>query len=152
MYENPRIDNIRDSSYNTPMSDAPAPTNAELEVLRLLWQGGPQTVRDVFATIQRRKDVGYTTVLKTLQVMQEKGLVSRDESERSHVYAAAVPEDSVKKRLVADLVDRAFDGSAAGLVMQALSAKRASPAELREIRELLDGMSRGPGGRKRSTG
>jgi BlaI family penicillinase repressor len=123
------------------MSVAPIPTNAEHEVLRLLWQHGPQTVRDVFATIARRRDVGYTTVLKTLQVMQEKGLVTRDESERSHVYAAAVPEAAVKKRLVADLVDRAFDGSAMGLVMQALSAKRASPDELREIRKLLDDMT-----------
>jgi len=103
----------------------------------------------VFAAIQLRKDVGYTTVLKTLQVMQEKGLVTRDESERSHVYAAAVPEGAVKKRLVADLVDRAFDGSAAGLAMQALSSKRASPDELRQIRELLDDMSRGAGSKRR---
>jgi predicted transcriptional regulator len=101
------------------------------------------TVRDVFAVVQRRRDVRYTTVLKTLQVMQEKGLVTRDEAERSHVYAANVPERAVKKRLVADLVDRVFDGSAASLVMQALSAKRASPDELSKIRALLDEMSEG---------
>jgi predicted transcriptional regulator len=99
--------------------------------------------------------VGYTTVLKTLQVMQEKGLVTRDESARSHVYAAAVREAGVKQRLVADLVDRVFEGSAAGLVMHALSATRASPEELQKIRDLLDGIdreasttARGRGGRR----
>lgn len=124
------------------MATAPAPTNAELEILRLLWRDGPLTVRDVHETIKRRRDVRYTTVLKTLQVMTEKGLVTRDDSERSHVYAAAVPESTVKKRLVADLVDRAFDGSAAGLVMQALSARRASPEEIKQIRKLLDSIKR----------
>jgi predicted transcriptional regulator len=118
------------------------PTNAELEILHLLWGGGPQTVRDVYDTIRDRRDVGYTTVLKTLQVMAEKGLVTRDESERSHVYSAAVPEAAVKKRLVSDLVDRAFDGSAVGLVMQALSSKRATPEEIKEIRRLLDNLKR----------
>lgn len=116
----------------------PVPTNAELEILHLLWREGAQTVRDVHDSVRRGRDVGYTTVLKTLQVMTEKGLVRRDESERSHVYEAAIPEGPVKKRLVADLVDRAFDGSAASLVMQALSSKRASPAELKQIRDLLD--------------
>src|SRR5215217_3121478 len=111
------------------MPSSPVPANAELEILRLLWRGGPQTVRDVFDTIRRRRNVGYTTVLKTLQVMAEKGLVTRDETDRSHVYSAAVGEASVKKRLVADLVARAFDGSAVGLAMQALSAKRATPEE-----------------------
>jgi predicted transcriptional regulator len=134
------------------MADTPVPTNAELELLRLLWQRGPQTVRDIFSTVRRQKDVGYTTVLKTLQVMQEKGLVTRDESERSHVYSAAVPETQVKTRLVSDLMDRAFDGSAAGLVMQALSATRASPDELRKIRELLDGIKRDSAGKRRSGG
>jgi len=124
----------------------PAPTNAELEILGLLWRDGPLTVRDVHETIKRRRDVRYTTVLKTLQVMAEKGLVTRDDSERSHVYAAAVPESTVKKRLVADLVDRAFDGSAAGLVMQALSTRRASPEEIRQIRKLLDSIKRNEDG------
>jgi BlaI family transcriptional regulator, penicillinase repressor len=128
------------------MASLPIPTNAELEVLRLLWRGGPQTVRDVYDVIRRRRDVGYTTMLKTLQVMAEKGLVTRDESERSHVYAAAIPETTVKKRLVADLVDRAFDGSAVGLAMQALSSKRASPEEIREIRRLLEDLKRGDQG------
>jgi len=122
---------------------APVPTNAELEILRLLWAKGPQTVRELHRSVRRQRDVGYTTVLKTLQVMTDKGLVTRDESARSHVYAAAVPEGTVKRRLVSDLLDRAFDGSAVGLVMQALSAKRASPEELRQIRELLDELKRG---------
>ena len=122
---------------------APVPANAELEILRLLWADGPQTVRELHRAVRRQRDVAYTTVLKTLQVMTEKGLVTRDESARSHVYAAAVPEGAVKRRLVSDLLDRAFDGSAAGLVMQALSAKRASPEELRQIRELLDELKRG---------
>jgi predicted transcriptional regulator len=124
------------------MAAQPDPTPAELELLHLLWRDGPQTVRDVFERITRRRDVRYTTVLKTLQVMAEKGLVTRDESERSHVYAAAVPESRIKKRLVADLVERVFDGSAAGLVMHALSTKRASPEELAEIRRLLDSLKR----------
>lgn len=127
------------------MAALPVPTNAELEVLGLLWRDGPLTVRDLHETIARRRNVGYTTVLKTLQVMAEKGLVARDESERSHVYAAAIPESAVKKRLVSDLVDRAFDGSAAGLVMQALSSKRASPEELKEIRRMLDSLKREEG-------
>ncbi|HXT16310.1 MAG TPA: BlaI/MecI/CopY family transcriptional regulator [Gemmatimonadaceae bacterium] len=124
------------------MSAHPVPTPAELELLRLLWRHGPQTVRDVHERIKRRRDIGYTTVLKTLQVMAEKGLVTRDESSRSHVYAAAVHETAVKRRLVSDLVESAFDGSAAGLVMQALSTRRASPEEIKEIRRLLDTMKR----------
>jgi BlaI family transcriptional regulator, penicillinase repressor len=125
------------------VASTPVPTNAELEILRILWRDGPQTVRAVHDTLRARRDIGYTTALKTLQVMAEKGLVTRDDAERAHVYAAAVPEAAVKRRLVADLLDRAFDGSAAGLVMQALSAKRASPEEIREIRRLLDSMRRG---------
>jgi predicted transcriptional regulator len=121
-------------------ANVPDPTNAELELLQVLWRSGPQTVREVHDAVRGGRDIGYTTVLKTLQVMADKGLVTRDESARSHVYAAAVPENTVKRRLVTDLLDRAFDGSAAGLVMQALSAKRASPEEIREIRQLLDGI------------
>jgi BlaI family penicillinase repressor len=115
----------------------PVPSNAELEILRLLWRDGPKTVRDVHDTLKRDRDVGYTTVLKTMQVMAEKKLVSRNESERSHVYTAAVEEKSVKRRLVSDLLDKAIDGSAAQLVMQALSDKRATPEDLMMIRKLL---------------
>ncbi len=121
----------------------PIPSNAELEILRILWKEGPTTVRAIHDELRRQRDIGYTTVLKTMQVMAEKKLVTRDESERSHVYSAAVPEASVKKRLVTDLLDRAFDGSAASLVMQALSDKRASSEDLEKIRQILNEHSRG---------
>ena len=117
---------------------APTPTPAELEILQELWGSGGKTVRAVHDAIRRRRPVRYTTVLKLLQIMIEKGLVDRDESERSHVYEAAVAEDEVQRRLVGELLDRVFDGSAATLVMQALSARPASAKELDEIRELLN--------------
>jgi BlaI family penicillinase repressor len=116
----------------------PIPSNSELEILHVLWRKGPQTVREIHPALRRKREIGYTTVLKTLQVMTEKGLVSRDETERSHVYRAAVPEKSVKRRLVSDLLDRVFEGSAANLMVQALSAKRASPEDIRKIRKLLN--------------
>ena len=121
----------------------PIPSNAEHEILRILWKEGPQTVRYVHDALRKERDIGYTTVLKTMQLMAEKKLVTRDESERSHVYAAAVEENSVKRRLVSDLLDRAFDGSAAQLVMQALSDKPASAEDLRKIRQMLKENSRG---------
>lgn len=116
----------------------PNPTNAELEILQLLWRLGPQTVRDIQAEFSRERDVGYTTVLKTMQIMAEKRLVRRDESARSHVYVAAVEEGRIKQRLVTDLLDKAFAGSAVDLVVQALGAGRASPEDLTRIRKLLD--------------
>ena len=122
--------------------ETPIPSNAELEILRILWRRGPSTVRDVHDELKRERDVGYTTVLKIMQVMAEKKIVTRDESERSHVYSPAVEEKSVKRRLVSELLDKAFDGSAAQLVMQALSDKRASPEDLKKIRQLLDESSR----------
>jgi len=112
------------------------PTDAELAILRVLWARGPSTVRQVAERLG--KDTGYTTALKLLQIMAEKGLVLRDESARTHVYRAASTEDQTQRQLVTDLLDRAFGGSAAKLVMQALSTKTASPEELAEIRKLLD--------------
>jgi predicted transcriptional regulator len=112
------------------------PTDAELAILRVLWARGPSTVRQVAEALG--KDTGYTTALKLLQIMTEKQLVVRDESERTHVYAAASTEDQTQRQLVSDLVDRAFGGSAAKLVLQALAAKKATPAELAEIRKLID--------------
>lgn len=123
------------------MTTTPQPTPAELDLLRVLWQRGPSTVRDLHAAVER--DVGYTTVLKLLQIMTEKGLVTRDAATRSHVYTAAVSEDDTQRRLVADLLDRAFGGSRLDLVLQALSATPATTEELRQIRALLDSM---PGG------
>src|SRR5438034_7822066 len=112
------------------------PTDAELAILRVLWSRGPSTVRHVAETMDRA--VGYTTVLKLLQIMMEKGLVVRDESARTHIYAPASTQDQTQRQLVTDLLDRVFDGSAAQLVMQALAAKKATPEELAEIRRLLN--------------
>jgi predicted transcriptional regulator len=120
----------------------PIPSNAELEILQVLGKNGPSTVRSVHDLLSKDRNVGYTTVLKIMQVMAEKRLVTRDESERSHVYAPAVEEKSVKRRLVSDLLDKAFDGSAAQLVMQALSDKKASAEDLKQIRKLLNESAR----------
>lgn len=116
----------------------PRPTDAELSILRVLWERGPSTVRQVQEALDRVRPTGYTTVLKLLQIMTEKGLVRRDESDRSHVYYSSLTEEQTQRQLVNDLLDRAFDGSAAKLVMQALASRRTPPEELREIRRLLD--------------
>ena len=121
----------------------PKPTDSELAILRVLWRLGPATVRAVHDELNRDQETGYTTVLKLLQIMTEKGLVKRDESERSHVYRPAFAEQDVQRQLVGHLLERAFGGSAQKLVLQALSAKKASPAELAEIRKLLDEMEEG---------
>lgn len=118
------------------------PTDAELAILRVLWMRGPSTVRQVAEKMGR--EAGYTTILKFLQIMTEKGLVRRDESARTHVYEAACSQDQTERQLVADLVDRVFGGSAAKLVLQALATTRASPEELAEIRKLLDKQRGGP--------
>jgi predicted transcriptional regulator len=112
------------------------PTDAELGILNVLWSRGPSTVRQVAEALGR--EAGYTTVLKLLQIMTEKRLVVRDETARTHVYCAAFTEDQTQRQLVTDLLDRAFGGSAAKLVLQALAANKASPEELAEIRKLLD--------------
>jgi len=119
-------------------ANRPRPTDAELEILRVLWKQGPSTVRDVYEELKKAKPVGYTTVLKFMQIMAEKGLVLRNEEQRTHVYEATAPQESTQRQLVNDLLDRAFGGSAMQLVMQALSAKRATPAEIEEIRRMLD--------------
>jgi len=121
----------------------PRPTDAELEILRVLWDRGPSTVREVYETLGREKETGYTTVLKFLQIMKEKGLVTRDETSRSHVYAARLREEETQGQLVRDLLDRAFGGSARNLVMRALSSKEVSHEELAEIRNLLGRMEGG---------
>ena len=126
-----------------PDNELPRPTDAELEILKVLWRRGPSTVREVFETLGESKTTGYTTVLKTMQIMAEKGLVVRDESERAHRYEPAAPEDETQRRLVGDLLRKAFDGSAKKLVMQALSTERASAEELSEIRRMLDELERG---------
>lgn len=116
----------------------PRPTDAELAILQVLWQHGPSTVREVHEKLSGTRETGYTTTLKLMQIMAEKGLVTRDESARTHVYHARRSRDATQRQLVSDLLDRAFGGSAAALVMQALSAHPASAEELREIRRLVD--------------
>ena len=117
----------------------PRPTDAELAILRVLWDLGPCTVRQVHEVLSRERPAAYTTSLKMLQIMTDKGLVSRDERDRSHVYQAKLTEEQTQRQLVRDLLDRAFGGSATKLVMQALAARRASAEELSEIRRLIDG-------------
>jgi predicted transcriptional regulator len=118
----------------------PRPTDAELAILRVLWRRGPVTVRDVHDELVRSRLTGYTTVLKLLQIMTEKGLVVRDESQRAHIYQARLSEQKTQRQLLSHLVDRAFGGSAAKLVVQALAGKRASAEELEQIRHLLNEM------------
>ena len=118
------------------MPSARKPTDAELEILTVLWDRGPSTVREVSDVLGRTD--AYTTILKLLQIMTEKRLVTRRESGRLHVYSAASSRGQTQRHLVRDLLRRAFDGSAAQLVLQALSAGKATPEELEEIRQLLD--------------
>lgn len=117
---------------------APLPTDAELEILRVLWARGPSTVRDVHTALGPARATGYTGVLKLLQIMLDKGLVNRDERARSHIYRAAVDRDDTEQRLISDFARRAFGGSAAGLALRALSATPATPKELKAIREVLN--------------
>ena len=119
-----------------PEHKAPHPTNAELAILTVLWRRGPSTVRDVHGALC--EPVGYTTILKLLQIMTDKGLVTRDESARTHVYRATLSETTTQGELVSDLIDRAFGGSPVALIVQALSATPASSEEIDEIRRLLD--------------
>jgi BlaI family penicillinase repressor len=121
----------------------PRPTDAELAILRVLWRLGPSTVRQVQETLNQDRETGYTTALKLMQIMAEKGLVERDETDRSHVYRASLKEEQTQRQLVDDLLERAFGGSARQLVMQALSGKKAAAKELARIRELLDQLERG---------
>ncbi len=116
----------------------PRPTDAELEILTLLWSHGPSTVRDVHEAISLRKPTQYTTVLKMLQIMSEKKLVIRDEKQRAHVYKPAKPREWTQRQLAGDLLQRAFSGSAKSLIMGALSARKASREDLAEVRKFLD--------------
>jgi predicted transcriptional regulator len=120
------------------MARIPRPTEAELAILRVLWDLGPATVRQVNERLSAgRRDVGYTTTLKLMQIMADKGLVTRDESDRTHVYTAKASQGQTQRQLVSDLMDKAFGGSASALVLQALNAHPASPAELEEIQRLI---------------
>ena len=120
--------------------ELPRPTDAELAILRTLWRRGPSTVRQVQEALNQDRETGYTTVLKTLQIMTEKGLVDRDESQRTHIYHTRLTQQQTQQQLVGDLLNKAFGGSASQLVLQALAAKPASADELARIRQLLNDM------------
>jgi len=118
------------------------PTDAELEILRVIWSRGPSTVREVHAELQARRETGQTTVLKLMQIMTEKGLLRRDESVRPQVYEPVRSKHQTQRQLIGDLLDRAFSGSPGNLVLQALSSKKTTAEERRQIRELLDELER----------
>jgi predicted transcriptional regulator len=126
-----------EGAFPMPRKRTLKPTDAELAILGVLWEAGPSTVRFVHEALANERDTGYTTVLKLLQIMTEKGLVERDESERSHVYQASIPQAQTQAQLVKDLLHKAFGGSSAQLAMSALASKPASPEELAEVRKLL---------------
>ena len=114
------------------------PTASELEILHVLWSRGPSTVREVLDALNEKKDMGYTGVLKLLQIMTAKGMVRRDESQRAHVYEACRPAEQTKRQLARDMLLRVFEGSASQLMMHALAGHRARPEEIEELRRILD--------------
>ena len=126
-----------------PKRETPRPTDTELQILRVLWRRGPSTVREVHEALAATHPTVYTTVLKLMQIMAEKGLVRRNEEQRAHVYEARLAREETQAQLLGDLLDRAFEGSATNLVMQVLSSKRASVEELEQIRAVLDELEGG---------
>ena len=114
------------------------PTASELEILQVLWERGPSTVREVYEAVSIGRPIGYTTILKLLQIMTVKGTVRRNEKERAHVYEACEPAEKTKRKLAADVLQRVFDGSASQLMLHALAARRGSKQEIEELRQLLD--------------
>ena len=126
------------------MSATRKPTDAELAILKVLWDQGPSTVRQILGVLEKERPTGYTTVLKLLQIMTDKGLVTRDENQRTHVYATSNSESHTQRQLIGELARRAFDGSSARLAMHALSSKPASPEEISELRRLLDELEGDP--------
>ncbi|WP_243302356.1 BlaI/MecI/CopY family transcriptional regulator [Geothrix oryzisoli] len=120
------------------MQPFPRPTDAELAILRVLWERGPSTVRQVYEVLSAERELGYTTALKMLQIMHEKGLVQRDVTDRTHVFSATQTQVQTQRTMLDDLLDKAFGGSSLNLVMQALATRKASREELAEIRKMLD--------------
>jgi BlaI family penicillinase repressor len=114
------------------------PTASELEILRVLWSRGPSTVREVYEALSEKKSIGYTTVLKLLQIMTTKGSVRRNETQRAHVYEACLPAEQTKRQLAGDILQRVFEGSASQLMMHALAGQKASREEIEELRHMLD--------------
>lgn len=114
------------------------PTSSELEILHVLWERGPSTVREVHQTLNEKRPIGYTSVLKLMQIMTAKGTVRRNEEQRAHVYEAMQPEEKTKRQLALDVLQRVFDGSASELMMHALAGRKASKEEIEEMRQLLN--------------
>jgi BlaI family penicillinase repressor len=119
---------------NTP----PKPTASELEILQVLWMRGPCTVREVHEVLNEKRPIGYTSVLKLMQIMTEKGSVRRNETQRAHVYEAGQPAEKTKRGLAADVLERVFEGSASEMMMHALAGRRASKEEIAELRQLIN--------------
>ena len=133
------VDNDDEFRHYTCMAaKPPRPTEAELTILQVLWQSGPNSVREIQRILNESKPTGYTTALKMLQIMTEKGLVDRDESVRPQIYRPRYSQEHTQRRLVRDLLDKAFGGSVKSLVLQALSTKKSTPEEMAEIEKLLD--------------
>jgi BlaI family transcriptional regulator, penicillinase repressor len=119
------------------------PTSSELEILRVLWSRGPSTVRDVHEALSEKKSLGYTSVLKLLQIMTAKGTVRRNETQRAHVYEACLPAEQTKRQIAGDMLQRVFEGSASELMLHALAGRKASSEEISELRRLLDEYEKG---------
>lgn len=124
------------------MTTPQKPTASELDILHVLWDRGPSTVRDVHDALSGKREIGYTTVLKLMQIMTAKGLVRRNEEQRAHVYEACLPAEKTKRQLAADTLERVFDGSASQLMLHALAGHRSSKQEIAELRRLLDDYER----------
>ncbi len=120
------------------MANLPRPTDAEVEILSVLWDKGPVTVREVHTDLVKARKIGYTTVLKLMQIMTEKGLLLRDESQRSHIYRPKQKPEAMQRHIVRDVIAKVFSGSAEQLVLRALAAKKATPDQIAEIRKMLD--------------
>jgi predicted transcriptional regulator len=129
--------------YTMDLEKTPKPTDSELEILQVLWQHGPSTVRFVHEELSKAKDAGYTTTLKLMQIMADKGMLEADKSSRSHIFRPLLEEENTQRQLLDRFLDTAFRGSATRLVMQALGNHQASPKELDEIRNLLDKLEGG---------
>ena len=133
---------MSDSARGKRSDEVALPTASELEILRVLWDRGSATVREVYRTLAAEREIGYSTVLKFMQIMTDKGLLTRDESVRPQLYRPAQPQQRTQRSIVRDLVTRAFGGSSASLALQALSDRKATADERRQIRELLDALER----------
>jgi predicted transcriptional regulator len=136
------VDNDETLRHNREVKPNPSPTTGELEILRVLWERGPHSVREVQRVLNEVKPTGYTTVLKLLQIMTGKGLVDRDERQRPQIYSARYPREHTQRQLLHDLMQRAFGGSVKALVLQALAGRKSTQRELEEIERLLDKLER----------